>query len=336
MDLGIGTLLGGLVSGFGSLFGANQSAKYQLDAVREQNKANLDLANLSYERDLDMWNRQNAYNSPSEQISRLVEAGLNPNLMYGSGSSSTGNASSMPQYKAPHIERTQYNGDFGISAASQQLGRSMMDYAQYQNIQANTKQVESNTRLTELKIAYQGLQNSKSEVERDFWFDYIKSTIDKNDSQTVLNNATAKKTDVDRFFAEESMDDRLKQAKYTANKVFNDWKLSEFDLKITPLQAKKLKASIAEIGSRIQLNMVKGDYMRSQIELNNLEKEITQRLINDGVDVAGKPIERLVNSIIDEYDLTNPFAVYGLRFGGAVLDKLNFGTSVNSSYTHKR
>ena len=45
--------------------------------------------------EIDMWNRQNAYNTPAEQMKRFKEAGLNPNLMYGQGSS--GNANSKPQ-----------------------------------------------------------------------------------------------------------------------------------------------------------------------------------------------------------------------------------------------
>lgn len=34
---------------------------------------------------MDDWNRQNAYNSPLQQMQRLKEAGLNPNLVYGEG-----------------------------------------------------------------------------------------------------------------------------------------------------------------------------------------------------------------------------------------------------------
>ena len=39
---------------------------------------------------LDMWNRNNEYNTPLAQMQRLKDAGLNPNLMYGQGT--TGNA----------------------------------------------------------------------------------------------------------------------------------------------------------------------------------------------------------------------------------------------------
>lgn len=60
-----------------------------------QNKANRKFALNMYERQkndaLEMWNMQNAYNSPEQQMERFKAAGLNPNLIYGQGNS--GNAS---------------------------------------------------------------------------------------------------------------------------------------------------------------------------------------------------------------------------------------------------
>lgn len=40
---------------------------------------------------LDMWNRTNDYNSPIKQMERLKAAGLNPNLVYGNGATTTAN-----------------------------------------------------------------------------------------------------------------------------------------------------------------------------------------------------------------------------------------------------
>lgn len=62
------------------------------------------MSDYQYGKDLDMWNRNNAYNSPMEQMARLKAAGLNPNLVYGSGGVS-GNTipASMPKYQAPGV-----------------------------------------------------------------------------------------------------------------------------------------------------------------------------------------------------------------------------------------
>lgn len=58
---------GGLIDGIFGLFGAN-----------ETNKANLRLAQYQNSWNLEQWNRQNEYNSPSATIQRLVDAGVNP------------------------------------------------------------------------------------------------------------------------------------------------------------------------------------------------------------------------------------------------------------------
>jgi hypothetical protein len=63
-----------------------------------QNRSNKKLAQYSFNKNVEMWKMQNAYNSPKQQMARYNEAGLNPNLMYGKGTS--GNAQTMPQYQA--------------------------------------------------------------------------------------------------------------------------------------------------------------------------------------------------------------------------------------------
>ncbi|QCS36962.1 DNA pilot protein [Tortoise microvirus 35] len=107
-------------SGF-NLFGQSSANKTNRDLASQQNDYNLALqerafdynsyqSDLEYYRNLEMWNRQNEYNSPAAQIARYKRAGLNPNLIYGTGTASAGNASSSPQYtaarfQAPRAER---------------------------------------------------------------------------------------------------------------------------------------------------------------------------------------------------------------------------------------
>lgn len=60
-------------------------------------------ANEMWEREkvynMDLWNKQNEYNDPNAQMQRLKDAGLNPNLMYGQGT--TGNAATIHSSDAP-------------------------------------------------------------------------------------------------------------------------------------------------------------------------------------------------------------------------------------------
>lgn len=53
------------------------------------------------------WNRNNAYNSPTEQMARLRAGGLNPNLVYGTGIQAAGNSSSQPRGSDFHTSNFQ-------------------------------------------------------------------------------------------------------------------------------------------------------------------------------------------------------------------------------------
>ena len=80
---------------------ANQQFLFDTWQTEQQNKYNTEMANLQNQYNIDMWQRNNEYNSPSAQMQRLKSAGLNPNLMYGQGS--TGNSSSPAQMVTPKL-----------------------------------------------------------------------------------------------------------------------------------------------------------------------------------------------------------------------------------------
>ena len=62
-------------------------------------KGQKELAEYAYTKDLEMWNRANEYNSPTAQMGRLKQAGLNPNLVYGNGSVSGNTSTQTPKYQ---------------------------------------------------------------------------------------------------------------------------------------------------------------------------------------------------------------------------------------------
>lgn len=59
------------------------------------------LMDKAYAQDIANWQMQMAYNTPSAQRKRYEDAGLNPALMYGTGSASAGNASDYPKAPVP-------------------------------------------------------------------------------------------------------------------------------------------------------------------------------------------------------------------------------------------
>lgn len=89
----------------------------------------------------DMWNRQNAYNTPSMQMQRLKDAGLNPALMYGQGN--VGNAEKVQGYQQPQIE----NIGAGMAQSAAAGAQLSLVNAQKKNIEADTANKEQNTIL---------------------------------------------------------------------------------------------------------------------------------------------------------------------------------------------
>ena len=70
-----------------------------------QNRANAQNAKDAQAFEQRMWEQSNEYNSPINQMQRLKDAGLNPNLVYGSGSVA-GNTATASQPKA-HVPEVQ-------------------------------------------------------------------------------------------------------------------------------------------------------------------------------------------------------------------------------------
>jgi len=96
----LGAIGGALLPGAGQVIGQAMSAKQDRKNIQDQFKHQKELSEYQYSKDLEMWERANAYNQPSQQMQRLKDAGLSPNLVYGKGAT-TQAATQLPKYQAP-------------------------------------------------------------------------------------------------------------------------------------------------------------------------------------------------------------------------------------------
>lgn len=173
------SVIGGIISGVGSLLGGLGSSAMNNKAVQDTNKANMEIAKYqaqwqqqenekAYQRSLKMWNLQNEYNSPTQQMARVRAAGLNPNLVYGNGV--TGNsAGSTPQYEpaklnAPAMQA--YRGwNLGISDAISQFLAYRTAKAQVDNMEAQNSLIRQQTATEATKQANIAASTSRSEFD---------------------------------------------------------------------------------------------------------------------------------------------------------------------------
>lgn len=74
-------------------------------AIDKQNLANMELAKYQAQVNEDFYNK---YSSPEAMMRQYREAGLNPNLVYGSAGAGQSN---VPSFSAPHVERGMTGAD---------------------------------------------------------------------------------------------------------------------------------------------------------------------------------------------------------------------------------
>lgn len=103
---------GFLGNAFDSFLGARTSRRNTDRTIAAQKE----MADMAYQRQVEMWHKQNEYNSPEEQMKRFGAAGLNPHLIYGQGN--PGNASAPPAYQAPNLQYKYTAPAYGSAIAS--------------------------------------------------------------------------------------------------------------------------------------------------------------------------------------------------------------------------
>lgn len=187
---GIGGAVSGLVGGIGGAIQgrknrklARQLQQQQLDWQREENK-------LAFERSKEMWNMQNAYNSPSAQIERLQEAGLNANLAYSSlGDANATNAPSATPVQVPSISDAVYTNPYDSVTAGAQ---TMLQASQTMSSQALQ---EAQTRKLNYESVAQAITNAQLPAQLRAQLNVMIGTYDKDKEMLNLIRTQVSETD---------------------------------------------------------------------------------------------------------------------------------------------
>lgn len=202
---------GSLASGIFGFAGARK----QLAAQREENQRNreynLMLARIQNQWNIEQWQRENDYNSPTAQMARYRAAGLNPDLIYGQHNLSaaspelTAGAPGEAQDMSPVSQ-----GYRSFGEATKGMIESQLLQAQIDNIKADTDKKKEEITGQSLdnyltmetlpnKITLSGLEvegaqvlNDLNKTERDYKLQLIdesKKNVEQIDSVVQLNKA---------------------------------------------------------------------------------------------------------------------------------------------------
>lgn len=183
------SLIGDLAAAGANLIGSfvnahtqNRNTDKAISAQKEENE-------LAYQRNIEQWNRENAYNSPSEVIKRLQDAGLNPNLAYGTPNVSAPSPSASPTDMSALANK---RSPFGAALEESVNARYMN--ALISNMNADTKEKEASAHKTGVESDYQLTYNKYAEQILSGTISEQKSRIELNASQTDLNDMRSRES----------------------------------------------------------------------------------------------------------------------------------------------
>jgi len=232
-----------------------------------QNRKSRQFQREMYQRQLtdnrQLWQEQNEYNSPQAQMERLQKAGLNPNLVYGSGSAQqpAGNISSpdiqTPQYKTPDFSGVAQAGNIFSQYLDYEIKAAQVDNLKADNtvkleqaglIRAQTQNTTGNTLNTEFEL------NQKKSLS-DIYSEYKREELRKI------------KTDIDTSISDREI--RLIQNYTSLTQQAEAILTSRAQRANTAAELQRIKAATREINKNNELKQLEIEMRKNGINPND-------------------------------------------------------------------
>jgi len=248
------------------------------------------------------WRRQNEYNSPQQQMQRLKEAGLNPNLVYGNGAVAQGGSISTPSASVPQGQAPQFD-----------LGGIVSGYldAEAKKIQIdNAKEVQKNL-ATERMLKQANIDKINQSIISDVWdldrkkglapyqLTALRTSIDQQLANIQNTNARTRLTEsqIPQVHAQTRaiIDNNARQAKmqpYNIRKIVQDTAMQLQNTLQKEYQNKNMNQfELLQLKRNIEMIDRNMKNIDSQINFRDLQSEL-QKMLNSGQD------PRIVSDVI--------------------------------------
>lgn len=151
-------------------------------SVQNANRRNRKYANEVYDKtkadNLAFWNAQNAYNTPAAQMQRFKDAGLNPNLIYGSsGDNSAGNIQS-PEAQSLDFKAPQIHAGSNILSSALAAADLKIKNAQANNLNIQSETLRQDAILRALQVEKEGVDIRRAGFDLAFLGDTRLANMD--------------------------------------------------------------------------------------------------------------------------------------------------------------
>lgn len=244
---------------------------------------------FSRQQAIDMFNLENEYNRPEEQVKRLREAGLNPALMMDNGTMvNSGDVSTPSSLSTPNLVSPQVGK---VPPISEGLIDALKGMTEIQNVRSKTDLQDSET--------WKNYQKTDAEVQQ------LLSDVKYKEAMTNYQNL---QTSLDEKFAPMERSRRLSEMAANIKKLFADSQLAAFkgdtekanklyleaETKLTDTKEKQLKGRFG-----LELMMLRANIRLLQ-EQRNTEKSKQGALYGQGL--QSRAMAKLYNVSADIED----------------------------------
>lgn len=250
---------------------------------------------------LSMYNMDNRYNSPVMQRARLEEAGLNPNLMYGSGGiqNTSSGAPGSASGQAPQV-------DYGKPSDA------ISNVMQYALVNAQTDKMNEETRLAAERAESEAisrelmLANARLAMSRSLGQDIDNRFAEDRhwlENEALEYNNSLKKLDFQSY--QYRLDLEARRVANDNMRVKNQVLQLGLNEKKLAADLSKIRAEVSEIMSRIPVN----NAQQRKIVADAIETEaLNHYYYKNGMIPTSNTLGWIANSVVNSYtDFVDPY-----------------------------
>lgn len=266
-------VISALISG-GTQIGSGVMQGIQNRAQRKWNEKMYDRQRTDA---LSDWNMQNEYNNPLNQMARLKDAGLNPNLVYGNGAQATsGQMPRQTDVKSWTPQAPQFNGNAVLSSYYD----TQVKQAQIDNMKVQNTVLQREAALKEVETLNKIISGKRSQFDLDLKSDLRQTSID-----IVKENLRKLTQGIDQSEGRYNWEVSMNIDKQAGMQIRNDIDRWRRDTE-NPLIIKKMLQSMVNMRKQVEamdegINRSIQGRIQSEQETKRIEQSI-QNMATDG------------------------------------------------------
>lgn len=300
--------------------------KYQKRAEKRQYDYNKELQDYVYGKNLEQWNRENDYNSPSAQMARYRSAGLNSSLIYGQNNM----AASSPQMQIGGVDTAAPSAS-GVDAAPIPSSYNSMSPALLDAQRVANESALARASVDKMKAETVGalLQNDITTETKDALIRKAFSEVFNMDAETENTKADTEGKKIANGVAEQIAPTKIAQA--------------EQDLKNSQASERLINAQVTNLGldsrlKSVQIRLAKLDEQIKRVDASNAEElmELRKQRERVAIEFANKQVAYIGKQLASyDAELQAKLAVSAAEtfnrqaFGNLAISKDNYQKFVN-------